>query len=105
MDRDIINPKATREQVFNAISTERKYQAQIIASDKEICGTIPKSLGDYLVMLNSYMNKTLEVWTNTPGNEASLHMIRKIAGIAVKCMEQHGAPFRKLSEKPSYKNV
>jgi hypothetical protein len=105
MDRDVVNPKATREQVFDAISSEREYQAQVIAPDANICGTIPKSVGDYLTMLSSYMNKTLDVWTNTPGNVASLHMVRKIAGIAVKCMEQHGAPFRKLSDVPSYKEV
>jgi hypothetical protein len=29
-----------------------------------------------------------------PGNEPALHQIRKIAGIAVNCMEKHGAPYR-----------
>lgn len=94
MDRDIIEPKESRSNVYAAIDSERDYQANVIAEDKSICGTIPKSLGDYIVMLQAYMNRTHETWVSTPGNEATLHFIRKIAGIAVKCMEQHGAPTR-----------
>ena len=93
MDKDLVDPKATREEVYEAIDSERLYQADL-SQDPAICGTIPKSLGCYLTMMQGYMQRTFETWISTPGNEQTLHFIRKIAGIAVKAMEQHGAPHR-----------
>lgn len=104
-DIDLIEPKMPREEVYKAVDTERDYQAQVISMDKSICGTIPKSVGDYLTMLTAYINRTNETWVSTPGSAASLHMVRKIAAVAVKCMEQHGAPFRNLNETPSHKQL
>lgn len=91
MDKDLTNPKATRNEVYDAVDTERIYQSNVISQDPNRCMLIPKSVGDYIVMLSAYINRTQQTWCDTPGNEQTLHFIRKIAGIAVKCMEQHGA--------------
>jgi len=102
-DKDLVDPKVTRNDVYKAIDTERDYQAQVISTDPSICKVIPKSVGDYLTMMQGYMNRTFETWVSTAGNEPTLHFIRKVAAIAVKCMEQHGAPSRSLNETPSMK--
>lgn len=99
MDRDIVNPKCPRSTVYHAIDTEREYQIKVadglgIGAFQDVAVVIPKSVGDYMIMMEAYMNKARETWISTQGIEPTLHIIRKIAGIAVKCMEQHGAPVR-----------
>lgn len=95
MDKDLTDPKATRSEVYDAIDTERVYQSEVVSGDPMRCMLVPKSVGDYVTMLTAYISRTQQTWCDTPGNEQTLHFIRKIAGIAVKCMEQHGAPERK----------
>jgi hypothetical protein len=86
----------TREEVFHAIETERNYQDLVIAGDpRRHANSLPAhSVGDYLTMLATYLRKAQDAWTLNGGDELSLHEIRKIAGIAVHCMEDHGAPER-----------
>ncbi|GAG92939.1 unnamed protein product, partial [marine sediment metagenome] len=55
----------------------------------------PHTVGNYLTMLRRYANKADEAWTDNAGDLAALDVIRKIAGIAVHCMEDWGAPLRK----------
>ena len=47
-------------------------------------------------MLRTYMNKADEAWTLNAGDESALEIIRKMAGICVKCLEDHGEPRRQM---------
>jgi hypothetical protein len=87
-----------RSMVYAAIDSERNYQDQFVGKDPTRVGQIDPdhSVGEYLVMLSTYLRKAQDAWTENPGDSAALHQIRKIAGIAVHCMEDHGAPHRKL---------
>jgi len=85
-----------RNDVYKLIDGERDYQDELPASrtlkyDNGSCHTV----GDYVTMLSHYTNKAVEEWTLNPGDDAALNIMRKIAGIAVHCMEDHGAPERK----------
>ncbi|MHA2279925.1 MAG: hypothetical protein ACXAC5_03490 [Promethearchaeota archaeon] len=42
-------------------------------------------------MMSSYFRAAQDGWTNNAGTVFALHEIRKIAAIAVRCMEEHGA--------------
>ena len=57
---------------------------------------LQKSVGDYLTLIRVYSARADEAYSGAPGNEPSLHMIRKVAGIAVQCLEVHGAPRREV---------
>lgn len=89
-----------RQEVYQLIDGERTYQKSVEA-DPTRCGqTIhetPHATGEYLVMLKIYLDRAFAAWVNTPNpsNEV-LANILKIAGIAVHCMEDHGAPAREL---------
>lgn len=87
-----------RRHVYVAIDSERAYQDQIIETDPNRCDLNgpEHSVGDYLTMLATYLRKAQDDWTLNAGVEKSLHQIRKIAGIAVHCMEDHGAPLREM---------
>ena len=82
-----------REEAYHAVDTERDYQDRLPISRTD--GDY-KTVGDYVTMLGHYHTKMVAAWTECPGNDAALEVMRKCAGIAVHCMEDHGAPVRKI---------
>jgi hypothetical protein len=88
----------TRQEVYAAIDSEREYQDRVIANDParhDANVDADHSVGAYLTMLDSYLRKAQDAWTDHAGHDKALDIVRKIAGIAVHCMEDHGAPPRK----------
>lgn len=82
----------TRQEVFAAIDGERAYQdgqwPENAPSDPR-----PLSIGEYILLIEEYCAKARLEWSRARRPEIeALHQIRKIAGIAVRCMENHGAP-------------
>lgn len=84
-----------REEIYAAIDGERAYQD--FYSLREPDGLPPFSSGDYIVMLQHYANALTAAWATEPGAapEAVLANMRKVAAIAVQCMEWHGVVTRK----------
>jgi hypothetical protein len=80
-----------REKVYNAINSERDYQ-DTLSSDRT--DGAKHTVGDYIVMLQHYQQELVKAWTANAGTDEALNVMRKIAGIAVHCMEDHGAPVR-----------
>ncbi len=86
----------SRQEVYQAIDqaidSEREYQNRLSANRTDGRKHTP---GEFLTMLRVYVNKADVAWTENAGDEATLEIMRKIAGIAVNCMETWGAPKRK----------
>lgn len=89
---------ATREDVYRAIDSERAYQNALGPERREPRET-SHSVGDYLTMLAVYQHKAEVAWTDNPGTDEAMKAIRKIAGICVRAMEEHGAPQREGYER------
>lgn len=87
----------SRQEVYAAIDSERDYQDGL-GSDRREPSEINHSVGDYITMLAAYVTKLQQAWTDNPGDSAALEVMRKCAGITVRCMEEHGAPHRKVGE-------
>ena len=87
---------ATRADVYHAIDGERDYQDNLWAGDTGSNGfSNPLLIGEFLVLLDNYLRQAQDVWCQEPKPEVgSLAFVRKVAAIAVNCMEQHGAPRR-----------
>ena len=87
---------STREEVYKAIDGERDYQDSLWAGDAGANGfSNPLSSGEFLVLLDSYLRQAQDIWCREPEPVPdTLAFVRKIAAIAVNCMEQHGAPKR-----------
>jgi hypothetical protein len=81
----------TRDEVYEIINEERAYQ-DVLSADRTD-GT-DKTVGEYIVMLQYYLDKAVEMWTMKPGTLPAMDQVRKIAAIAVRCMEQHPTPRR-----------
>jgi hypothetical protein len=84
----------TRVEVYEAVDTEREYQQLRWGTDGIDNGQHP--VGSYLTLLDTYLRQAQDAWSTNVGNEPALNAIRKVAGIAVACMEQNGAPLRNL---------
>ena len=80
-----------RADVFKLIDGERDYQDGL---QPDRTDGSDKTVGEYLVMLQYYVDEAVAAWTTTAGPDSALDMIRKCAGICVHCMEDHEAPPR-----------
>lgn len=94
--------ESPRSKVLTAIDEEIAY-AKSLGLDRVEPSETPHTVGDYLTMLSTYLRKAQDAWTFKAGDRAARHEIRKIAAIAVRCLEEHGAPRR--YEPPTTKPV
>ncbi len=84
---------AKREAAYDAIDSERAYQDGLWPS--HVDQQTPLTPGEELLLLEEYLAAAREVWVGERRPEVkTLNVIRKIAGIAVRCLETHGAPPR-----------
>jgi hypothetical protein len=95
-------PKATREEVFAALSSERNYQDALRESAG---GTNPgdtnaeHELAAYLLYMKVYLDRAILTSSTdrSPACDArTLESVRKVGALAVAAMEIHGAPRREI---------
>jgi len=79
-----------REAAYAAIDSERAYQDQVWPTTTNEPRPHRHTVGEEIVLLQSYTGKAVEAWTVNEGDKAALDVIRKIAAIAVRAMELHG---------------
>lgn len=90
----ILAGNPARENAYRAIDGERDYQEAgkgNARTDRQ-----STSVGEHVLMLVGYTNQAVAQWNgpHPEGREAAMNTMRKIAAIAVRCMEEHGAPLR-----------
>jgi len=96
--RDVTTNPCSREDVYTAIDTERNYQDKFVLPERRYYQT--HTLGEFILMLGQYADQARAKWTSHKDGDSpdefppSLHEVRKLAALAVRCMEQHGAPCR-----------
>jgi hypothetical protein len=80
-----------RSEVYNTIDDERDYQ------DAKWGGPPhdqSETVGNFLIYLERYLVKAKDAYVDAGHSTQALHEIRKIAALAVCCMEVHWAPTR-----------
>lgn len=78
--------KATKEQVFSAVSDERVFQ------DRK-WGTVdqhPHEVGAWLTIMRQLLNDAERYYMSQRGDFGALDEMRKVVAVGVACMEQHG---------------
>ena len=84
-----------RSVVYQAIDSERDYQDRLWPQDGSTGFPNPLTIGEQILLAEAYIAQARLVWAKEKKPEMlALNIIRKVAGICVNCMEQHGAPFR-----------
>ena len=79
---------ATRNEVYAAIDSERTYQNSLprhIVKDQRPM--------EALAVISRIVRDMEDAWYDLPG-QPPMDFMRKIAGVAVWCMEYYGAPRR-----------
>jgi hypothetical protein len=100
--RDVETCVTTRPEVYRAIDSERDYQDNFVMPERRYYRA--HTLGEFVLMLNQYAAQAQEKWTHHTDAASpdefpiSLHEVCKVAALAVRCMEQHGAPLRKVAK-------
>jgi hypothetical protein len=98
--------KSTRQEVYAAIDQERAFQDTLWPGRE--CGTSnPLKIGEFILLVEEYAAKARTAWTKEKAPEMeALDIVRKIAAIAVNCMEQHGAvPREGNNETPTSREL
>lgn len=94
-----------REEVYSVIDTERAYQddkwGKTLSGNRT--GNGERSVDEFALYIHGYANKLEDFACEFADTQTKLDIIRKIAGLCVACMEQHGAPERKGYENLPYK--
>ena len=81
----------TTKDVFDAIETELAYQ-QRIWGESGANGDGILSIGERILLVEEYVAKARLSWSQESVPEiGALEIMRKIAGIATRCMIDHGA--------------
>lgn len=80
--------KASRDQVYIAINTERAYQEHKWGD--QAGGTID----EFSLYISGYVADLVRETSHNFTGEEALNIIRKITALGVACMERHGAPHR-----------
>lgn len=85
--------RTPREQAFHAIDSEREYQDKKFPT--RVTGRVT-SLEHHVALMHEYANKLARATDTMDATQAAttLVLMRKIAAIAVRCMEDFGAPVR-----------
>jgi hypothetical protein len=81
----------SRELAYLALDSERAYQDAGRGNARRGDNEPMQSIGDHLVALRKLLRDTEAAWYRPDGRRDALDHIRKIGGVAVHCMEDHGA--------------
>lgn len=91
---------SAREAAYAAIDTERDYQESkwggSASSGEPGAG---RSIDEFALYIQGYANDLANVAAHTLDATEKLNFVRKVGGLAVACMEQHGAPHRFTEEE------
>ncbi len=92
----LMTPKATREEVFLALNSEREYQDwrfDGLRHNRQSRSAIDRSLDEFILYIVQYAQEAAMLTTH--GDEVgALNFVRKVGALTVGCMEAHGAPHR-----------
>lgn len=84
----------SRNRVYAVIDGERAYQIDQKGNAKRHEGQPEMTPGEQILCLEHLVLEARKAWYQPDGGTACLPHIRKLAAIAVQCMELHGAPVR-----------
>jgi hypothetical protein len=75
-----------RAVIYDVIDGERDYQdEQWSATDRDL------TPGEFIILFEEYVAKARAAWVKKHGDRAAVDSFRKLAAIAVRAMEMHGA--------------
>lgn len=77
-----------RTDVFALLEEERQHQDAKWGTVSEH----PHEVGGWLTLIRHYLTRAEAAWSTSSNDATALAELRKLAALAVACLEQHGAP-------------
>jgi len=87
---------ATRQEVYDAIDSERAYQESRWNKNTTVSENI-HSFEDWIMYMEDYLAEAKHLLSRSPRQDAdpqACHIMRKVLAMGVNALEQHGAPQR-----------
>jgi hypothetical protein len=87
------NMKATRQEVYAALDTERAYQDSKWGDSRSSGeqGAGERTLDEFALYIHGYADDLRRIASHTVYRQEKLDFIRKVGALCVAAMEQHGA--------------
>ena len=85
-------PLTISSHVLAALESERAYQRRTNPAAFEHGGA--PSFEAELLLISEYSRLAIEAWSTQRGNAAAQEQLRKLGGVLVRCLENHGVPMR-----------
>lgn len=83
--------KLTRQEALARLDQERDYQED----NSKFKGFGDRhSPAEFLALIQAYTQDAFLAYRGSSGNDKLLDVIRKLGGLAVACIEEHGCPER-----------
>ena len=97
----------SRNEVYAAVDSEREYQEYVVEPSLagQDQGLTEHTIGDELVLMKVYLDRAMSAAASRPTKETALDFVRKIVGVGVRCMENHGAPPRMVPREAQGQDV
>lgn len=76
----------TRQEVFALVDQEREHQDNKWGTVRQH----PHEVGGWLTIMRVYLQRAEAGWLGDLSDGESLAEVRKVAALAVACLEQHG---------------
>ncbi len=83
--------------VFNAIGSERNYQDTKYGKGSA-GSSLNRTIDEFALYIEEYAVQLRSLAATSVDNWEKLIAVRKVAALAVACMEAHGAPYREESK-------
>ncbi len=85
-----------REKAYLAVDSECDYQDSLWGNTKSsnTPGKGERSIDEFALYIAAYTNKMIEQCGTFADPISKLETIRKVATLAIRALEQHGAPLR-----------
>lgn len=86
-----------RQEIYKVLDGERNYQdfkwGSTLSGNRP--GNGERSVDEFVLYMEGYMRDAVHHASHYAEKEKVLDSLRKVAGLAVSCFEQHGCPERK----------
>lgn len=83
-----------RIDAYLALDSERDYQDAGRGNAKRHEGRPELTVGEHILILEKLVADARVEWYKPDGRNTAIEHVRKIGGVAVRCMELYGAPLR-----------
>jgi hypothetical protein len=83
--------------IMTCLYEERQHQDGPVTEQFQL--TEANQISEELTIIRCYLHEVDPQWTHQSGDLRALDTLRRIVAVAIRCMQNHGAPAREIPEE------